>query len=108
MSRNRFFALCVLVLLGAFAGGYLGNRAIPVAHAQVIQLPGKISATEITLVNNQGKVEATLRDSQLTLNDAEGRVRVAINPGGITVHDSNGRLVWSSPRGTGIFPAGER
>ncbi len=98
--------------MGAFAGGYFGDRAIPVAHAQVLQLPGKVSATEITLVNQQGKVQATLRNgatgAELTLNDAGGHVRVAMGIEGIAVHDANGRLVWSSPRRIGIVPAGEQ
>lgn len=112
MSRSRYLALCVLVLAGAFAGGYATNRAIPVAHAQVIPPPENIRATGFTLVNQQGKVEATLRGgamgAELVLDDANGnpRVEIGTSPGGMIVRDATGRIVWSSPRAS-IVPARE-
>ena len=82
MSRSRYFALCVLALAGTFAGGYAANLAIPVAHAQVIPPAQNIRATGFTLVNPQGKVEATLRSgamgAELVLNDAGGNPRVEV------------------------------
>ncbi len=111
MSRKRYFTLCALALAGAFAGGYAANRAIPVAHAQVLRIPQDIRASEVTLVNPQGKVQATLRNgisgAELTLDDANGNPRVELGaPAGIVVRDATGRVVWSSPRGIGIVPAG--
>jgi hypothetical protein len=112
VSRNRYLALCVLVLTGAFAGGYAANRAVPVAHAQEPVGPTNVRATAFTLVNPQGRVQATLRGgtmgAELTLNDPNGNPRVEIGPsGGIVLRDANGRVVWSSPRGMGILPASE-
>ena len=113
MSRYRYFALCLLVLVGAFAGGYAANRAIPVAHAQVLQIPQNIRASELTLVNSQGKILATLRTgamgAELRLDDANGNPRVELGaPSGVVVRDATGRIVWSSPRGIGIVPASEQ
>jgi hypothetical protein len=109
MNRNRYFGLCVLVLAGAFAGGFAANRAIPVAHAQVLP-PTSIRATEFTLVNPQGQVQATLRSAAsgagLTLNDLNGKPRIEMSPaGGLVIRDANGRVTWSSPRGMGVLPA---
>jgi hypothetical protein len=115
MSRSRYFALCMLVLAGAFAGGYAANmvsgRGIPVAHAQVIG-PENIRASGFTLVSPQGKVQATLRSgvagAELNLEDANGKSRVEIGAsGGIVVRDANGRVTWASPRIFGIVPASE-
>lgn len=112
MSRNRYLTLCALVLAGAFAGGYAANRAIPVAHAQDLIGPTNVRATGFTLVNPQGKVQATLRSgamgAELILDDANGNPRVEIGPaGGIVIRDANGRVTWRSPRGMGILPASE-
>jgi hypothetical protein len=109
-SRTRYFALCVVVLLGAFAGGFVANRAIPVAHAQAG--PENIRATELTLVNSQGEVQAILRNgakgAELILNAPIGKGRIELSAdGGVVVHDANGRITWSSPRRGGIFPAAE-
>ena len=111
MSRKRYFALCFLVLAGAFAGAYTANRAVPVVHAQVLP-PQEIRATAFTLVNSQGKVQATLRNgtagAELILDDANGNVRVELGPTqGVVVRDSNGRIRWASPRSMGIVPASE-
>jgi hypothetical protein len=111
MSRTRYLALCAFVLVGAFAGGYAANRATPVAHAQVLG-PGDIRATGITLVNQQGRIQATLRcgasGAELVLDDANGKSRVEIGAsGGIIVRDANGRIAWASPRALGILPASE-
>lgn len=112
MTRNRYFTLCVLALAGAFAGGFVANRAVPVAHAQVLPIPQEnIRAMAFTLVNQQGKVQATLRNgssgAEFTLNDANGRARVEAGVGGIVVRDANGRVSWQSPHAFGIVPAGE-
>jgi hypothetical protein len=112
VSRNHYLALCVLVLTGAFAGGYAANRTIPVAHAQDGIGPANVRGTGFTLVNPQGKVQATLRSgalgADLILNDPNGNPRVEIGAsGGIVIRDANGRVTWSSPRGTGILPASE-
>ena len=112
MSQIRYLGLCVLVLVGAFAGGYTANRAIPVAHAQVLQVPQSVRASAITLVNDQNKVEATLRNglmgAELTLDDSNGKPRVEIGIGGVVVRDATGRILWSSPHRVGIVPADER
>lgn len=112
MTGSRYFLLCVLVLVGAFAGGYAANRAIPVAHAQVIPLQQQnIRASGFTLVDPQGKVQASLRNGasggELVLNDEKGNARVEAGIGGIVVRDATGRVVWQSPRKFGIVPAGE-
>jgi hypothetical protein len=109
MSRNRYLGLCVLVLAGAFGGGFAANRAIPVAHAQVLP-PTSIRANEFTLVNPQGQVQATLRNGTagagLTLNDPNGKPRIEMNPaGGLVIRDANGRVIWNSPKAMGILPA---
>jgi hypothetical protein len=111
VSRNRYFVLCVLVLAGAFAGSYTANRMVPVVHAQVVA-PESLRATALTLVNPQGKVQATLRSgafgAEFVLNDANGKPRVEIGAsGGIVVRDANGRLAWASPRAFGVVPASE-
>lgn len=115
MSRKRYFGLCVVALAGAFAGGYaasaVSNYAVPVAHAQVIG-PQNIRAAGFTLVDPQGKVQATLRNgalgAELILDDANGKSRVEIGAsGGVVVRDANGRITWSSPRTFGIVPASE-
>ena len=112
MSRNRYFVLCVLVLTGAFAGGYVANRAVPVAHAQAVRPPENIRAGGITLVDPQGKVQATLRNglsgAELVLDDANGKSRVEIGAsGGIIIRDANGRVAWASPHRIGVVPARE-
>jgi hypothetical protein len=109
VSRNRYLGLCIVLLAGAFAGGYAANRGIPVAHAQVLP-PAGIRATEFTLVNSQGQVQATLRSSasgaDLVLNDLNGKARIEMNPSaGLVIRDANGRMIWSSPRGMGVLPA---
>jgi hypothetical protein len=112
VSRNRYLSLCLLVLTGTFLGGYAANRAIPVAHAQEPIGPANVRATGFTLVNPQGKVQATLRPgamgAEMILNDPNGNPRVEIGPsGGIVIRDANGHVTWSSPRGMGILPASE-
>jgi hypothetical protein len=112
VSRTRYFALCVLVLTGAFAGGYAANRTIPVAHAQDVILPANVRGTEFTLVNPKGQVEATLRSgaagAELFLNDVNGKPRIEISPsGGIVIRDAYGRVTWRSPKGIGVIPATE-
>jgi hypothetical protein len=113
VSRNRYLALCALVLTGAFAGGFAANLAIPVAHAQDVVGPANVRGTGFTLVNPQGKVQATLRSgplgAELIFNDPNnGGSRVEIGAtGGIVIHDANGRVTWRSPRGMGILPATE-
>ena len=109
MNRTRYFALCSLVVAGAFAGGFAANRAIPVAHAQNIP-PAELRGTSFVLVNPQGQPQATLHSgtsgAELLLNDPKGNVRVELSPsGGLIVRDANGRITWRSPRGTGIVPA---
>jgi hypothetical protein len=109
MSSVRYIALCVLVLAGAFAGGYAANRAIPVAHAQVLP-PANVRATEFTLVNPQGQALATLRGgaagAEMVLDDLNGKARVELSPsGGLVIRDANGRVTWRSPKGMGILPA---
>lgn len=113
MTRSQYVTLCVLALAGAFAGGYVANRAIPVAHAQVIPIPQQnVRAMAFTLVNRDGKVEATLRNglmgAEFTLEDANGKPRVEAGVGGVVVRDANGRIVWQSPHASGIVPAGEQ
>jgi hypothetical protein len=115
VSLKRYFALCVIALAGAFAGGYaasaVSNYAVPVVHAQVIG-PQNIRATGFTLVDPQGKVQATLRNgalgSELVLDDTNGKSRVEIGTsGGIVLRDANGRVTWASPRSFGVVPASE-
>lgn len=110
MSRNRYFVLCVLVLTGAFAGGYAANRAIPVAHAQERIPAPPMRSSGFTVIDAQGKVQATLRSgtlgAELILDDAKGNARVEIGMPGIVIRDAMGRLVWSSPSRTGVVPAG--
>jgi hypothetical protein len=110
VTRTQYFSLCSLVLVGAFAGGYAADRSIPVAHAQVIG-PQEIRTSGITLVNGQGKVEATLRSgpmgAELILNDANGNPRAEAGTGGFVVRNAMGRIMWSSPHGIGIVPANE-
>lgn len=110
MSRQRYFVLCVLVLMGAFAGGYASNLAVPVAHAQERIGPTNLRATAFTLVNPQGKVQATLRTGPtgagLVLDDPDGNSRVELDAaGGLVIRDANGRVTWRSPKGMGILPA---
>src|SRR5579863_1371365 len=112
MSRTRYFTLCALVLIGTFAGGFAANRGIPIAHAQDTIGPSNIRATAFTLVNSQGRVQATLRSgvmgAELILNDPNGNPRVEIDPtSGIVISDANGRVRWNSPKGMGILPASE-
>jgi hypothetical protein len=108
MSPTRYFALCALVLLGAFAGGYVANRATPVAHAQTLPGPENIRTTGVTLVDSQGKVMATMRGgpkgAEVILNDAAGMNRLDLSAaGGVVVRDEVGRITWQSR--PGIFPA---
>jgi hypothetical protein len=109
MSRARYFALCALALLGAFAGGYAANSAIPIAHAQTAT--ESVRASSFTLVDPQGKVQATLsngaKGAELVLNGPAGKSRIELSAaGGVTIRDMNGRIVWAAPR-MGIFPASE-
>ncbi len=111
MSRTRYFALCLLVLAGAFAGGYAANRTMPVAHAQVIGPPENIRAASVTLVNQQGQAQAILRTgpagAELGLNDQNGKSRIEISPaGGVVVRDANGFVTWRTPK-AGFLPAHE-
>jgi hypothetical protein len=106
----RWVSIGALVFAGAFAGGYTASRVIPVAHAQT--LPNSaIRGSSFTLVDQQGSVQATLRNSfpgaELILNDKDGAARVTIGPSGIVVRDPRGRTVWTSPRNGGIMPATE-
>jgi hypothetical protein len=110
VTRNRFFSLCIFVLVGAFAGSYVATRAIPVVHAQVLG-PQEIRATGFTLVNAQGKAQATLRSgvtgAELILNDTNGNPRTEVDATrGFVVRNAAGRILWESPRGAGILPAG--
>jgi hypothetical protein len=109
VSRNRYLALCALVLAGAFAGSYAANRGIPVAHAQVLP-PTSTRATEFTLVNPQGQTLGTLRGgasgAELILDDVNGRQRVELSPsGGLVTRDAFGRVTWRSPKSMGTMPA---
>jgi hypothetical protein len=101
VSRTRYFVLCALVLTGAFAGGFVADRAVPVAHAQILPAMEQ-RATAFTLVSPQGQVLATLHSgnsgAELTLNDSAGKSRVEISPsGGILIRDQYGRETWRSP-----------
>jgi hypothetical protein len=102
MSRKHYFALCALVMTGAFAGGFIANRTTTVAYAQDRIGPTNLRATSFTLVNQQGQVEGTLRGgtmgAELELDDASGNSRVVIGVNGITIRDAKGRPVWSSPK----------
>jgi hypothetical protein len=115
VSRKRYFGLCMIALAGAFAGSYaasaVSNYAVSVVHAQVIGLQN-IRAAGFTLVDPQGKVQATLRGAasgaELVLDDGNGKSRVEIGAsGGIVVRDANGRVTWASPRSFGVVPARE-
>lgn len=112
MSRNRYLVLCALVLTGAFAGGFAANRTMPVAHAQERVPAPPMRASGFTVVDSQGKVQASLRSgtlgAELILDDANGHGRVEIGTSGIVIRDAMGRLVWSSPRGSGVVPAAEQ
>ena len=93
-------------------GGYAANLAVPIAHAQDVIGPANVRGTGFTLVNPQGKVQATLRSgpmgAELVLNDLNGAPRVEIEAaGGIVIRDANGRVNWRSSRGFGIVPATE-
>jgi hypothetical protein len=93
-------------------GGYAANLAVPIAHAQDVLGPANVRGTGFTLVNPQGKVQATLRSgpmgAEFILNDLNGTSRVEIEAaGGIVIRDANGRVNWRSPRGFGIVPARE-
>lgn len=111
MTRSRYLVLCVLVLVGAFAGGYLADRVPRIVHAQNLILPTDIRAKSLTLVDTQGNAQATLRPSstgaELVLNDGGGQPRVEIGAsGGIKIRDARGRVIWTSPR-IGLLPASE-
>ena len=74
--------------------------------------PANVRGTGFTLVNSQGKVQATLRSgpmgAEFILNDLNGAPRVEIDTsGGVVIRDANGRVNWRSPRGFGILPATE-
>jgi len=110
MSQSRFLTICVLVLVGAFAGAWVGSQGLPIVHAQMDANP-PLRSSSFTLVNQQGKVQATLHSGGtgaiLVMNDAAGNNRVEIGAsGGIVIRDPNGRVTWSSPR-TGVLPAVE-
>ena len=109
MTPKRYLALCFLTVAGAFAGGYVANRAIPVAHAQVPLPPMEVRGSSFVLTNPQGQVQATLRNgvngAELQLNDPSGKVRVELSPnGGLILRDQLGRITWRSPQGMGIMP----
>jgi uncharacterized protein YcfJ len=111
MTRSRYLVLCALLFVGAFAGGYIGNRVSPTVHAQNLILPTDIRAKSLTLVDAQGNPQATLRPSgsgaELVLNDGAGQPRVEIAAsGGIKIRDARGRVIWTSPR-IGLLPASE-
>lgn len=101
MTRSRYLVLCALVAVGAFAGGFIANRAVPVAHAQERIGPANVRGAAFTLVNRQGQVEATLRSgalgAELELDDTNGKPRVEINESGITILNEVGRRLWTSP-----------
>jgi len=108
MDAKRFSILCGLTLAGAFAGGYFGNRSIPVAHAQGLP-PMDVRGSSFTLVGPQGQTEAVIQKGtsggELLLQDARGNVRVEISgSGGIVFRDQMGHITWRSPRGNGIVP----
>ena len=110
MNRSRFLTICVLVLVGAFAGAYVGSQGLPVVHAQMGG-PTSLRGTAFTLVDSQNNVQATLRGgplgATLVLNGDTGQSRVEINAsGGIVIRDARGHITWSSPR-TGVLPATE-
>lgn len=111
MSRKRYLVLCALVAMGAFAGGFIANRAVPVAYAQERIGPANVRGSSFTLVNPQGQIQGTLRSgvmgAELELEDANGKPRVQIGVTGITILDATGRRVWASPKGMGILPATE-
>jgi hypothetical protein len=97
----------VLLFSGAFAGGFVANRAVPIAHAQVLP-PPTFRGTSVTVIDQQGKVQASLRSGapggELILHDTDGKTRVTIGPSGIVIRDQRGRVVWSTPNG-GFMPA---
>jgi hypothetical protein len=99
----------VLVFSGAFAGGFVANRAIPTAHAQTLP-PTAFRGQSVTVVDPQGRVQASLRTGatggELVLHDTDGKTRVTIGPSGIVIKDQRGRVVWTTPTG-GFVPAVE-
>ena len=101
-------ASALLLFAGAFAGGYVANRVIPSVHAQSLP-PQSYRGTSFTLVDGQGRVQATLASgfngAELTLSD-QGTPRVTISNSGIVIKDRTGRTVWVSPKG-GTMPAVE-
>jgi hypothetical protein len=104
----RKIVSAALLFSGAFAGGYVANRAIPAVHAQ--NLPAQsYKGTSFTVVDGQGRVQATLASgfngAELTLTD-QGSPRVTISNSGIVVKDRTGRTVWVSPK-SGTMPAVE-
>jgi hypothetical protein len=108
VSRFQYSGLCMLVLAGAFAGGYAASRITAVVHAQDTNA---IRGSAFTLVDAGGNTRAMLRNGgsggELILNDETGRQRVEITAsGGIVIRDRMGRVRWNSPRG-GVVPATE-
>lgn len=107
MSHGRYALARGLLVAGSFAGSYVANRAVIVAHAQD---GPSVRAAAFTLVDSQGKTQATLRGgragAELILNDDAGRMRVEVNASGVVVRDRNGRVEWSSPHGT-LIPANQ-
>jgi hypothetical protein len=99
----------VLLFSGAFAGGFVANRAIPAAHAQTLPSP-IFRGTSVTVLDQQGKVQAALRSNtnggELVIHDADGKSRMTIGPSGIVIKDQRGRVVWTTPTG-GFVPAVE-
>jgi hypothetical protein len=111
MNRKRYFALCLLTIAGAFAGGYAANRTVPVAHAQVPLAPMEVRGSSFVLTNPQGQTQAALKNgangAELTLNDPQGNVRVELSPnGGLILRNQAGHITWRSPKGIGIIPLG--
>jgi hypothetical protein len=98
-----------LLFAGAFAGGFVANRTIPLVHAQTLPTPA-FRGNSVTILDQQNKVQAILRSTangaELTMNDADGKSRVNIGPSGIVIRDGRGRTLWASPR-TGFMPASE-
>lgn len=104
----RRIASALLLFTGAFAGGYVANRAVPLVHAQTLP-PQTYQGTSFTLVDAQGNVQATLTSNaggpELKFSDLLHNTRVTINDSGIVIKDRFGRTVWASPRVSGVMPA---
>jgi hypothetical protein len=105
----RKIGSAVLLFSGAFAGGFVTNRSIPLSHAQTLPTP-TFRGTSVTVIDQQGKTQASLRSAapggELVLHDTDGKPRVTISPSGIVLRDPRGRVVWTTPSG-GFVPAVE-